>query len=151
MTRRGLHRYGALERNTFQRSSRMTTRASNVRDCCSFGTSYVPAKLTLRLILAMNTRNSRDARVPICCRDQHAPSSSYPLAMILIREWSPYSDICPCRVLQPTPIHLPVASVCLKFEVSGHFETAFELPRNVHLVHDLQICPPPRLRNKACC
>jgi hypothetical protein len=35
-----LHRHGAPERNTLQRSSRMTTRAFNVRDCCSFGTSY---------------------------------------------------------------------------------------------------------------
>jgi hypothetical protein len=110
-----LHKHGTLERNTFQRSSLMTTRAFKVRNRCSFGTSYVPARLTLRLIPTMNTRNSRDRRVPIYCRDQHAPSSSYSFAMMTIREWSPYSDICPCCLLQPTPIHLPMASVCLKF------------------------------------
>jgi hypothetical protein len=33
-----LHKHGALERNTFQRSPRMTTRAFRVRNCCSFGT-----------------------------------------------------------------------------------------------------------------
>jgi hypothetical protein len=81
-----LHRHGAPERNTFHRSSRMMILALNVQDCCSFGTSSVPARLTLPLIPAMNTRNSRDARVPICCCDQHTPPSSHPLAMITIRE-----------------------------------------------------------------
>jgi hypothetical protein len=71
-------------------------------------------KLTQSLISAMNTRNSRDTRFPICCRNQHTPLSSHLLAMI-ISEWSPYPDICLGRVPQPTPIHLLVVSVCLKF------------------------------------
>jgi hypothetical protein len=69
--------------------------------------------------------DSREVRVPICCCDRHAALSSHLLAM-MISDWSPHSDMYPCRVPQPTAIHLPVASVCLKFQSSGQFGTASE-------------------------
>jgi hypothetical protein len=56
-----LHRHGAPERNTFLRPSRVQIHAPKVGDCCSVGTSYVPAWRARRLTPAMNTRETRDA------------------------------------------------------------------------------------------